>query len=272
MAEPLRRTGLSALGDAPWGAHFCLFYETKQDLIDTMVLYFKAGLEKNEFCIWAVSDPLTTAQAWAALRRGVPNLHQHKAAKRIEVVHGQDWYLSRGLQQVTNAWHKKLDNALANGHEGMRASGNAFWLGTPYRNDFLAYEQELEQSLAGRPMLMLCTYPLLASQSGDILDVAHAHQLTAVRRRGAWEFIEAAGEPKNHSLTLREVEVLNWVKRGKSGWEIGKILAISKRTVDEHVGSAMQKLNAANRTEAIAIALSHQIIAPDRFPGPARRR
>ncbi len=33
----LRQTGISVIGDARWGTHFCYFYETKQDLLDTLV-------------------------------------------------------------------------------------------------------------------------------------------------------------------------------------------------------------------------------------------
>ncbi|MEY2543623.1 MAG: hypothetical protein QOE81_1084, partial [Verrucomicrobiota bacterium] len=40
-ASELRKTGISAIGDVRWGTHFCYFYETKQDLLDTLVLYFK---------------------------------------------------------------------------------------------------------------------------------------------------------------------------------------------------------------------------------------
>ena len=33
MASELRKTGISVVGELPWGAHFCYFYETKQDLV-----------------------------------------------------------------------------------------------------------------------------------------------------------------------------------------------------------------------------------------------
>jgi hypothetical protein len=56
MATALRNTGLNIIGDVPWGTHFCCFYETKQDLLDTLVPYFKAGLENKELCVWVVSD------------------------------------------------------------------------------------------------------------------------------------------------------------------------------------------------------------------------
>lgn len=61
-------------------------------------------------------------------------------------------------------------------------------------------------------------------------------------------------------LTPRECEVLRWVANGKSAWEIGEILHITKRTVDEHVQTAVRKLGAVNRTHGVAIALRDGVI------------
>ena len=61
-------------------------------------------------------------------------------------------------------------------------------------------------------------------------------------------------------LTQREREVLWWTAEGKSAWEIGEILHITKRTVDAHVQQAVRKLGAANKTHAIAIALGEGLI------------
>ena len=60
-------------------------------------------------------------------------------------------------------------------------------------------------------------------------------------------------------LTPREREVLAWSAQGKSAWEIGTILSVGKRTVDEHAQTAMRKLGAVNRTQAVAIALRHRL-------------
>jgi hypothetical protein len=62
-------TGIRFMGDMPWGTHVCLFYETPQDLLDTAVCYFEAGLKSNELYVWAVSDPISLPQAEKALRR-----------------------------------------------------------------------------------------------------------------------------------------------------------------------------------------------------------
>lgn len=62
-------------------------------------------------------------------------------------------------------------------------------------------------------------------------------------------------------LTEREREVLTWVALGKTAWEIGAILSIAKRTVDEHTQTAARKLGAVNRTQAVALALRDRVIA-----------
>jgi LuxR family quorum sensing-dependent transcriptional regulator len=64
------------------------------------------------------------------------------------------------------------------------------------------------------------------------------------------------------SITGREREVLAWAAVGKSAWEIGEILGISKRTVDEHTQTACRKLGATNRTQGVAIAIRERIITP----------
>lgn len=55
---------------------------------------------------------------------------------------------------------------------------------------------------------------------------------------------------------MREKEVLNWLKLGKTNWEISVILQISERTAKFHVGNIMKKLNAVTRGHAVAKAIS----------------
>jgi DNA-binding CsgD family transcriptional regulator len=264
MTAPLRKTGVNILGDMPWGSHVCMFYESKEDLLDTVGPYFKAGLESNEFCLWAPSDPLTLDEARTALSQRIPDFDRHLAAGNVEIVPGREWYLKGGqfdLDRITRGWDEKLRGALAKGYEGMRASGNPLWLETDHWKDFCDYERALNKSLKGKPMTILCTYPIVASGAAEVLEVARAHQLAVARRNGDWELVEPVPAPAGgHSLTPREREVLGWAAQGKSAWEIGEILQITKRTVDSHTQKAMRKLGAANRTQAVAIALRERLI------------
>lgn len=59
-------------------------------------------------------------------------------------------------------------------------------------------------------------------------------------------------------LSPRELEVLKWVRDGKSTWEIGVILAISEGTVANHVRKISEKLGVASRTQAVVKAMRHE--------------
>ena len=60
-------------------------------------------------------------------------------------------------------------------------------------------------------------------------------------------------------LTPREREVLALVVQGKSNIEIGEALTISPATVRRHVSACLGKLGVANRTQATALALKHNL-------------
>ena len=118
MTTELRKTGISVVGDVPWGTHFCYFYETKQDLLDILVPYFKAGLESNEFCLWIISNSelITTEEARKSLGQAVPDLDRYLAEGRIEIVPHDRWFLQGGVfdfHLVANRFKEKLDEALA---------------------------------------------------------------------------------------------------------------------------------------------------------------
>ncbi|RPI24401.1 MAG: DNA-binding response regulator [Chloroflexota bacterium] len=61
-------------------------------------------------------------------------------------------------------------------------------------------------------------------------------------------------------LTEREMEVLSRLAEGKTNHEIANNLVISERTVKFHVSSILRKLDAENRTEAVAIAAQQGLI------------
>jgi DNA-binding CsgD family transcriptional regulator len=251
------------LDDVSWGTHICLFYDTKDDLLDTVVPYFQSGLERNEFCVWAVSEPLTEKDAVIALRQRVPSFDRFLESRSMEILSGHRWYRNRfKLKGITSCWNEKLRSALNQGYKAMRVSGNALWLGTKYWNDFCTYERDFGASVVGQPISALCTYPLATSRPADILEAWSAHQFAIAKRRGDWEFINVVKtqQAPTHSLTPRALEVLTLAARGRTAGEIAQSLDISKRTVDEHVQTIVRKLGAVNRTHAIAVALQNHIV------------
>ena len=54
------------------------------------------------------------------------------------------------------------------------------------------------------------------------------------------------------SLSPREFECLEWTAQGKSAWEIGRILGISRRTASFHLDNAKAKLGVHSNCQAVA--------------------
>lgn len=61
-------------------------------------------------------------------------------------------------------------------------------------------------------------------------------------------------------ITARERQILSWVREGKSNQEIGEQLGISALTVKNHVQKILRKLGAANRAQAVAKAMTLNLL------------
>jgi PAS domain S-box-containing protein len=190
-------SGIEVLGEISWGTHLCQFYETKRDLLEILIPYFKTGLENREFCLWIVSSGglLTSEEAKKALAQVVPDLELHLADGDIEILSEAEWYLEKSvfdIERVISALDKKQKRALVTGYTGTRVSGDTLWLKEKDRKDFLAYEKRLNDLVIGRRLIVLCTYPLEKCGATVILDVVDVHRFTIARRNGKWQVIETA--------------------------------------------------------------------------------
>src|SRR6266478_3658996 len=195
MASELRNTGISVVGDVTWGTHFCYFYETKEDLLDILVPYFKAGLENREFCLWIISNSelITTEEAKGALGQAVSELNRYLAEGRIEIVSHDQWFLKGDafdLHRVANRFKEKLDEALARGYAGMRVNGSPAWIQTENTHELREFEEEVDHLFPNQHIIASCTYPLEGSRADFLLDVARNHQFVIARRQGKWDILE----------------------------------------------------------------------------------
>src|SRR6266511_3469900 len=174
-----RSSGITVVGDLPWGSHFCQFYKTKKDMTDIVVPYFRAGLENNELCIWVTSDFLTTDDALEALKRDVPGASDYLARKQIEVFPHTDWYLKGGsfdLKRTLDMWMAKHDEALSRGFAGLRVSGTPYWI-------------DNKKVIGGTKLLVLCTYSLQKCGVAEILDVVKNHEFAVAMNQGTWQVV-----------------------------------------------------------------------------------
>lgn len=197
-------SGIPAVGDVAWGTHFCQFYHSREDLIDTLVPYFQEGIKNNEQCLWITSEPLGAVDAQDMLRAAVPDLEQHLKRGQIEILDHRDWYSRNGsasTEDVLQGWLQREEQALQGGHAGLRLTGNTFWLDRKDWRSFAEYEAMVNHSFRSRRIIGLCSYCLGRCDPEGVIDVVRNHQFALVRRSGDWDLIE------NSSLKIAKEEL-----------------------------------------------------------------
>ena len=197
MCSEKRKIGIQFIDKAPWGTHFCLFYQTKQDLIDVLVPYLKEGLENNEYCLWVTSEPLHPKEAKKTMRSRIKNFDSYTKKNQIDIISYSEWYLANNefkSERVLNGWIEKCNSARAQGFEGLRLTGNTFWLEKKDWKSFMDYEGDVNSVITAYKMIALCTYSLDKCGAFEILDAVRNHQFAIIRCKGNnYDLIERKG-------------------------------------------------------------------------------
>lgn len=244
----MRNSGVDVVGEIPWGSHFCLFYDTKEDLLDTLTWYFWAGLQNQEFCLWVVAPPVTKEDALNALWRDVPQADPYVRDGSLEIVPARDVYLPDGtfnLDRTLAVWLSHIRRAAARGYVGVRLAADTAWLESKDWKDFCEYEDSVNGAIANQRFAALCTYPLSACGSGEILDVVRTHQFALAKRRGSWDMIETAG----HKMAKAEIKRLNDELEQRVIERTAQLGAVNEELTRE-VADRQRAENALRRTES----------------------
>ncbi len=208
MKEQLRKSGIDIIGDVSWGTHICQFYQTKEDLMEILITYFKAGLENNEFCLWVTSRPVEVEDAKQAMNRVIPDFNAYLDKGQIEIIPYTDWFTTDGIfdsKKVSNTRLEKLNHALSSGYDGMRLSGNTTWLVKEDWCRFIEFKEQTDKNMDTYRMINLCTYFLDRHNAAEIIDVVVNHQFALIKREGNWKRIESP-KRKQAEEALREGE------------------------------------------------------------------
>jgi PAS domain S-box-containing protein len=237
LISEARKLGIDVLGAVPWGTHICHFYHTKKDLIDTLVPYFQAGLENNEFCIWITAKPLSKKEAEAAMRKAVPNFSQYLAKQQMEIIPHTEWYLQDGTynrKRVLNTWADKLMQALASGYDGLRATGDTAWVERKDWHKLIGYEEQVNTVVGNYRILAICTYPLRKYGASQVVDIINNHHYNLIKHRGELSLV-GCSEYHQMEEELWEIEdkyrlLLDNSSSAISYWDTeGKIIFTNKQ-------------------------------------------
>lgn len=95
-----------------------------------------------------------------------------------------------------------------------------------------------------------------AARRNDLHLIAlHVHERTIA-------LVEPSDPDLRVRLTPREIEVLKWVARGKTNWEIARIIVAAEPTVKEHVANICRKFGVKTKLHAVSLAVWLGCVAP----------
>lgn len=122
-------------------------------------------------------------------------------------------------------------------------------------------EEDLVQKALQAGAISYLLKNVSADDLAEAIRSAHAGRPT-LAPEAAEVLVYAAAHPHKlgQELTGREQDVLTLMVEGLSNTAIGDRLQISRSTVRFHVSNILSKLEAANRAEAVAIAVKHKLV------------
>jgi DNA-binding NarL/FixJ family response regulator len=103
---------------------------------------------------------------------------------------------------------------------------------------------------------------VLKTACPEELNVAIAEAHRGERTLSATVQTRLAERSATSLLTSREMEVLQYVRKGLSNAEIGALLHVSMHTAKAHVAALLKKLEATDRAEAVARAFERGLLKP----------
>jgi len=183
--------GLTGIKAIPYGLHMCHFYERRQDLSETLVPYFVAGLQKNERCIWITAEPLDARAAEAELAGAGLNMAAVDRKGSLLIRDHSDWYGKHDAGKIIERWLEEERRALDEGYIGLRIAGNTSFLTPADWSAYMDYEQRVTEAFASRRIVTLCSYRVDRHAAADVLDAAHRHSCTLERPDEGWQILTA---------------------------------------------------------------------------------
>lgn len=210
MAISVKDSGLGLIGPVSWGFHLCLLYRTKEDLLEILLPYVKAGLSENDLVIWVTDDPLPQEDLANILRQELPDFAEVTKSGQLQLYSTPEWYFPQGnfdFQLVAQRWHDKEKEAVERGFTGLRVTGNISRIPERVWRQLQDYEGKIHASLGQSRMIAICQYDLNLCSPEQIVDILQHHPHGLVKQGDKWVKFESPAS-QFFALKLEEREKL----------------------------------------------------------------
>lgn len=187
-AEEYRESGIQALDLIRWGTHVAQLYKDKEDLKEVLVPYISMGLEQNEMCMW-ITCCISEEEVKESLKSNISNIQNYIDKGQLRIISYKDWYLKNGCfdcQCTLESSFHISKQAISCGYSGIRITGDSAWLDESNWSNFMKYENQVNASMNGQKILILCTYMENGCSHDHITDVINTHKYVLSKTEDSW--------------------------------------------------------------------------------------
>lgn len=177
----VRKTGIDAIPEVPWGTHISQIYSSKEDILRVLSPYIREGLQNNELCLWIYSHNTTRDYIVEALRREIPDVDVHIIKGQLRLVPYNEWYLKGekfDSQRTINLWLDIIDIAKKKGFDGVRVTADVGWLVKENFISFARYEEKINMMISDVPFIAVCLYDMKKLNTLELAEVIKNHGYT----------------------------------------------------------------------------------------------
>ena len=144
------------------GHHVCTLYTSREEQLQAAVEYLKAGLERQERCLYVCGEH-TCDEMRAALQAAGVDVQRQEERGALVLVTKHEAHLQGGrfaADKMISLLHQAVQDALDAGFDGLCAAGDMGWVldGAPGTEELGDYEARLNEFYANNRALGLCQY------------------------------------------------------------------------------------------------------------------
>lgn len=179
---------LESLAHIGFGDHLCLIYETKEEQFAAAIPFIRAGLLKNERCVYIADDNTIDAVLHAMQSEDLDLFTTSQKNGQLLLITKTESYLKEGYfhpEKMIGFLKKSAEDAVTSGYLGLRATGEMTWMlaGDPGSEKLMEYEALLNTFFPKANACALCQYNRNRFSDTLLLDVFRTHPLVVYKNK-----------------------------------------------------------------------------------------